>query len=209
MAATPRRRYAPRLPPEERREQLLDATLEIIGESGYGGVSMEAIARTAGVTKPVVYDLFGNLGGLLRALFDREEETALAALTEAIPFSAPEEGRNPDEVLVAAASAFFAAVQARPAAWRLILLPVDGTPDAVRERVEHGRELIRRQVEDLVGWGLEARGGPSDLEPELASHALVALAEQAARMLILEPEHFPAERYTRFVEVLMRSLKRD
>ncbi len=207
MATSPKRRYAPRLPPEQRREQLLDATLDLIGESGYGGVSMEAIARAAGVTKPVVYDLFGNLGALLRALFDREEERALGALAEAIPFSAPED-RDPDEVLTTAAGAFFQAVQARPDAWRLILLPVDGTPDTVRERVERGRELIRRQVEDLVGWGLEARGGPVDLEAELASHALVALGEQAARLLILEPEHFPAERYTRFVEVLIASLKR-
>jgi AcrR family transcriptional regulator len=29
------RRYAPRLPPEERREQLLDATLSLIAEKGY------------------------------------------------------------------------------------------------------------------------------------------------------------------------------
>ena len=51
-----RRPYAPRLPPEERREQLIDAALEVILERGYARISIEAIARTAGITRPVVSD---------------------------------------------------------------------------------------------------------------------------------------------------------
>src|SRR5918994_6585818 len=79
---TPRRPYAPRMPPEERREQILDATLALVAEKGYESVSMEGIARVAGVTKPVVYDLFGTLADLLEALLKREEERALAQLAE-------------------------------------------------------------------------------------------------------------------------------
>ena len=206
MAASSKRRYAPRLPPEERREQLLDATLELIVDGGYGAVSMEAVARAAGVTKPVVYDLFGTLGKLLEQLFDREEERALGALTEAIPFSQPDE--DPDEVLIAAASAFFEAVGRRPHAWRLILLPVEGTPQAVIGRVERGRDLIRRQIEDLVQWGLDERGGPSGLEAELAAYAIVALGEQAARLLITEPERFTPARLDRNTRAVLRSLAR-
>ncbi len=48
--AKPRRRYAPRMAPEKRREQLIDAALSVIVHQGYEGVSIEAIARTAGVT---------------------------------------------------------------------------------------------------------------------------------------------------------------
>src|SRR5690242_13726806 len=57
-AARGRRRYAPRMAPEQRREQLLDAALSVILEQGYSGVSIEAIARAAGVTRPVIYDHF-------------------------------------------------------------------------------------------------------------------------------------------------------
>src|SRR4030088_2214244 len=81
----PRRRYAPRMPPEERREQLIDAALEVILEQGYSGVSIEAIARVAGVTRPVVYDHFPNLGRLLHALIEREERYALAQLEQVVP----------------------------------------------------------------------------------------------------------------------------
>jgi AcrR family transcriptional regulator len=53
--------------PAQRREQLLDAALEVVLEQGYAGVSIEAIARMAGVTRPVIYDHFSNLEGLIHA----------------------------------------------------------------------------------------------------------------------------------------------
>src|SRR5580704_2057305 len=84
-APKPRRPYAPRLPPGQRREQLIDAALSVIVDQGYEGVSIEAIARTAGVTRPVIYDHFPNLGKLLRALIEREEDYALAQLAEVVP----------------------------------------------------------------------------------------------------------------------------
>src|ERR1700744_53823 len=84
-SAKPRRRYAPRMPPEKRREQLIDAALSVIVEQGYEGVSIESIARVAGVTGPVIYDHFSNLGRLLEALIEREEAYALAQLDDVVP----------------------------------------------------------------------------------------------------------------------------
>src|ERR1700726_4794746 len=84
-AAQTRRRYAPRMPPAQRREQLIDAALDVILEEGYSGVSIEAIARTAGVTRPVIYDHFPNLGRLLHALIAREERYALDQLEQVVP----------------------------------------------------------------------------------------------------------------------------
>src|SRR5690349_17158234 len=80
-----RRRYAPRMPPEQRREQLVDAALSVILEQGYGGVSIEAIARAAGVTRPVIYDHFPNLGTLLHALVEREERVSREQLERVVP----------------------------------------------------------------------------------------------------------------------------
>ncbi|MGI8864370.1 MAG: TetR/AcrR family transcriptional regulator, partial [Solirubrobacteraceae bacterium] len=50
-----RRRYAPRMPPEQRREKLIDADLSVILEEGYSSISLEGVVRVAGVTRPVVY----------------------------------------------------------------------------------------------------------------------------------------------------------
>ena len=73
------------MPPQQRREQLIDAALSVILQHGYGGVSIEAISRAAGVTRPVVYDHFPNLGRLLHALVEREERYALEQLEKALP----------------------------------------------------------------------------------------------------------------------------
>ena len=45
MPPTRRRPYTPRMPPQERRKQLLDAAIEIIARDGYAGVSIDAIEQ--------------------------------------------------------------------------------------------------------------------------------------------------------------------
>src|ERR1700759_4956785 len=74
-----------RLSAEERREQLLDVTRHIAGERGFHAISIEAVAREAGITRPVVYAHFKNLPALLQAMIDREGERSLAQLADVLP----------------------------------------------------------------------------------------------------------------------------
>jgi AcrR family transcriptional regulator len=196
-----RRRYAPRLPPEQRREQLLDAALSVILELGYSGVSIEAIARTAGVTRPVVYDHFPNLGPLLRALVEREERFALEQLEHVLP--ADTGSVEPRELLGGGVKRFLDAVASRPATWRIILLPPDGTPAIVREHVETNRASTLRRIEEVVELTLERPGAPAELDVELTARAIRDLGEEAGRMVLTDPERYPPERYERFVETII------
>ncbi|HTP18955.1 MAG TPA: TetR/AcrR family transcriptional regulator, partial [Solirubrobacteraceae bacterium] len=104
--------------PEQRREQLIDAALEVILERGYGGVSIEAIAREAGITRPVVYDHFPNLNRLLHAVIEREERISLEQLAEVVPERPGDHA--PGELLAAGVKRFLEAVTNRPATWRII-----------------------------------------------------------------------------------------
>jgi AcrR family transcriptional regulator len=195
------------MPSPQRREQLLDATLGLIATNGYAGVSMEAVARAAGVSKPVVYDLFPDRGALLRALLDREEGRALATLATVTP-AAPDPGADPDDLLVEGVIGFLRAVAANPTPWRLILTPVEGTPRAAREHVEAGRRAFAAQLEQLVDWGVRARGGPVGVDVELAAQAILALGEQSARLVLDDPERFDPDRVGRFVRGLLRAVGR-
>jgi AcrR family transcriptional regulator len=189
------------MPPEERRQQLLDAALGAILEQGYAGVSIEAIARSAGVTRPVVYDHFPNLGLLLQALFDREEQSALAQLAEVFP---TDPGlQDPVEVLAAGVGRFLKAVESRPATWRLILLPPEGTPEMVRRHVDANRTRTLAQIEQVVRWALAQPGWASGIDPELAARAIRAIGEEAGRTLLIDPESYPPERYEQFVVAIM------
>lgn len=195
------------MPPEQRREQLLDAALSVVLEQGYGGVSIEAIARAAGVTRPVVYDHFPNLGRLLHAVIEREERYSLEQLEQVVPGDLGE--RDPVEVLAGSVKRFLDAVVARPATWHLILLPLEGTPAIAREHVEINRARVLSRIEQLVRWAMQRGELPRDLDVELAARAINELGEQAGRMVLTDPDRYPPERYEQFVHSVMRLLWPD
>ena len=192
------------MPPEERREQLLDATLALIAGKGYESVSMEGIARRAGVTKPVVYDLFGSLADLLEALLEREEERALAQLAELMP--APAEDADPAQVLVDGLDAFLRAIETRPDAWRLPLMPIEAQPGIVSEQVERDRTAVAEQLASILRWGVERLEVPiSDVE--LLVQTIIVLAEEGGRKHLADPERYPRERLTAFTASLLDSIR--
>jgi AcrR family transcriptional regulator len=203
MAVSTRRKYSPRLPREERREQLLDAALHLIAEHGFGGVSMEAVAREADIAKTVVYDAFANQGELLEALLEREQERALTDVAGAVP--TPPIAGDPLEILVQSITTMLEAVRRHPDTWRLILLPADGTPPSLRANVERHREQLLRQLEPIVVWGLE-RLEPRQLDPELAAHAILFGAENFARLTLTQPRRFTPGRIADFVGALLAGL---
>ena len=201
QAGRPRRRYAPRVPPAQRREQLIDAALEVILEQGYSGVSIEAVARKVGVTRPVVYDHFPNLGRLLHALVEREERYAVAQLEQIIPDDPS--GHDPVELLPVGVRQFLDAVASRPATWRLILLPLEGTPAIVRRQVEKQRERMLERIERVTRSVVARPELPDDLDVELIARAIRDLGEEAGRQVLLDSKRYSPQRYEQFVHSVM------
>ena len=166
---------------------------------------MEGIARAAGVTKPVVYDLFGTLADLLESLLGREEERALNQLAELVPV--PSEDADPTQVLVNGLDAFLRAIETRPDAWRLILTPVEAQPRLVQEHVERDRGRIAEQLAAIVRWGVGRLEIPiSDVE--LLVDTIIVLAEQGGRLHLADPERYPRDRITAFAGSLLESVQR-
>ncbi len=174
----------------------------MIVEQGYQGVSIEAIARTAGVTRPVIYDHFPNLGTLLQALIVREEHHALQQLSAVVP-GEPEGRGEPAELFAAGVRRFLDAVASRPDSWRVILLPPEGTPAIVREQVEINRRVVQARIEAVVRWAIERTAIPEDLDVELSARAIRSLSEEAGRQVLIDSEAFSPERYERFVLAVM------
>jgi AcrR family transcriptional regulator len=69
-------RSAPRrLPPAERREQLIDAALTVAARDGHDRLAFEAVAKRAGVTRNLVYHYFpGGRQELVEAAVHRAGE---------------------------------------------------------------------------------------------------------------------------------------
>ena len=163
---------------EQRREQLLDAALQVLARDGYGRVSIDAIAREAGVTRPVVYGAFDGLGALLSALLDRQAARAIAQLTALLPAAAA----DPAEVV----GRLYDVVAGDPLTWR----PISGTEDTGRRPRADRRqpELVRARFAGL-------------LEPALRSTAIdleiASLRPRRDRRALRAPDPADPERLDR------------
>ncbi len=77
-SATPRSREDQRLVRgRETREQLLSAAIAVLGDEGYGAMSMRAIADRAGVRLSLVQYHFGSKRGLVEAVLEHFTEGLL------------------------------------------------------------------------------------------------------------------------------------
>ncbi|MEV0968917.1 TetR family transcriptional regulator [Microtetraspora glauca] len=71
----------------ERREQLIQIGRALFAEKGFDGTSVEEIAASAKVSKPVVYEHFGGKEGIYAVVIDREMQRLLTLVTQALSAS--------------------------------------------------------------------------------------------------------------------------
>jgi AcrR family transcriptional regulator len=171
---------------DERRRQILDVTEHIVDTAGFHSVTIDRVAREAGITRPVVYTHFGDLEGLLHALVDRGNRRTLEALARIVP-TAP--GGKPEDVLLGALERFLETVHEDPAIWRLALLPPESAPAILSERIARDRANVVRALATVVEPWLD---GAAD--PVLVARSLVAMSEEWARVVLEDPEHATVER---------------
>ncbi len=100
-----------RMEASQRRRQLLDAALTQFGELGYTATSMNDIALSAGVTKPVLYQHFESKKDLFLEVLTDTANELVAKTTEAV--DAATSGRLELESAVHAYVDFFGAEPGR------------------------------------------------------------------------------------------------
>ncbi len=78
-----------RLSAAKRRVQLIGVGKKVFAERGYEATSVEVLAKRAKVSKPLIYEHFGGKEGLYAVIVDREIETVVARISEAIASGTP------------------------------------------------------------------------------------------------------------------------
>lgn len=193
------------MPIEQRRQQLLDAALTLIVRDGYAGVTIEAVAAEAGVTKPVVYNAYANLTDLLTALLDRTHHDSLNQILATFPTD-PDRLKSP-HVAAEIARGWAKAVREHPHTWTPALLAGPHTPAKVHERVEEGRTVIRDALTGFIAGG-------RDLDETTArryrwtAHIVLAAAEHFGRMILTDPDAITDDEIGTLFEDMIRGLVR-
>ncbi len=166
-----------RLPRAERMEQTVAAAHALFAERGYAAVTMDGVAAAVGVTKPLLYNYFGNKEQLYLACLERAGDGLIATVVDAVG-----ETSEPPEALRAGLRAFFGFVDQDRAAWAVLFdetLPAGGE---IAERVAGYRTRLR----DLVAASLldqmqEGRRERARTEVEALSTAVMGAAEALVR----------------------------
>ncbi len=159
-----------RLTADARRRQLFDVALGLFAEHGYAATTMDDIAETAGVTKPLVYQHFDSKRALYLELMDVFSRELVSRIVTA---TARAEG--PRQQVELGFAAYFEQMVDNEKAFRLLYgrdAPDDLELGEALRRVE---ETIAQAIDPLIDAGLD---------PEhrlLLAHAVVGMAEGASR----------------------------
>ena len=202
VQAAPERRRAAHLGPQRRRPLVLDAAMDVFLEHGFEGASMDAIAESAGVSKPVVYDCFSSKAELFKALFQREEARVMGEIRAALSVDV---AGPPEDALAGAYAAFLRAVADSPDAYRVVLLGEGGTNAAVARRIRQGRDQqVAAAAAAARRWLAPAE--PGEREMELFGELMIGLGEAGARALLAGAEWEPDELAARLARVAVAAL---
>ena len=185
-----------RVPRAVRERQLLDLAEELFAERGYGGASMEELARRAGVTKPVVYELFGSKEGLFTACVDRTIERLASDISAAVRAET-----DPETRLRAGGLAFIRFAAGNRVTWELMSMGGKFAEKARAVRSSQA-ELVRGLMAEMATEGTDPR------ELEVAAHAVNAAYEGVAHWMWDHPD-VPIEQIADWIaDVLMPGLRR-
>ena len=166
-----------RLSRDDRMEQTLEVAHGLFAERGYAAVTMDEIAAAVGVTKPLLYNYFGNKERLYIACMQRAGD----ALTETVA-SAVAATSSPGDALGAGVHAFFAFLDSDRAAWAVLFDETLPNHGEIADRVGEYRGRILEFVSgSMVALVPERSRKGARIEIEALSSALLGSAEALAR----------------------------
>ena len=166
-----------RLSRSDRMEQTLGVAHGLFAERGFADVTMDEIAAAVGVTKPLLYNYFGNKERLYIACMEQAGDSLIRTVGAAIA-----ETGSPGDALGAGVRAFFRFLDSDRAAWAVLFDETLPNSGEVAEKVASYRDQIVALVsQSLLAQLPEARRGAARIEIEALSAALLGAAEELAR----------------------------
>ena len=187
-AKTKRRMRAP-----ERRRQLLEVARKVFGRRGYHTVTMDDVAREAGVTKPILYDHFPSKRELYLALLEADLANLQKRLSEAL-----ESSRGNRERIRASFQTYFDFVDEHAEGFRLLMQEAVGGDRHFQDLVFKFRDEVLERVTEVIVR--ESKGNLDRDEAQDVALGLIGMAEMVAQR---NPASSKSER-SRTVDTLVR-----
>ncbi|UYB38362.1 TetR/AcrR family transcriptional regulator [Streptomyces sp. Je 1-4] len=184
---TPRRGDGPDEPTfteRARREQLIDATIDVISTRGYPATSLSAIAERAGLSKAAVLYHFSSKDKLTRAALEQVMERFSAYVTERLA-----RADGPRDAIVAYVRAMIGYQQANRRQVRVIteMLLDDGEGTRLKTPGSHDTHGRRQALADLLTEGQKA-GVLREFDPQTVALAIGGAIDGVIAHWLAHPE---------------------
>ena len=189
-----------RVPRPVRERQLVELGEQLFAERGFAKASMDELARRAGVTKPVIYELFGSKEGLFRACLEGLALRMAEEIADAARAADTAEAPDPEARLRAGGLAFLRFASENRVAYELLY----------EGRFSDAATTVRRRQAALI-LELMRELAPENVDPrelEVAANAVNSAYEGVAHWMWDHPETDVDRLADWTVELLLPGLRR-
>lgn len=186
----------------DQQRRILRATGELIGEHGYGDVTVEMIVKRAHVSFKTFYKHYPGKEECLLALCERAYESSEATIRERL---AARPAEWPEQVGLVLTS-LFELIAAEPVAARAVIVESPTAGPALRERYEEATKALVPLFR--AGREFNPRGGelPATIEETLAGSVFWSAYQ---RLIVGEAEQLPSSLPVLLELVLRTYLSQD
>lgn len=174
------------MPRAQRAQQMVSVASRVFAERGFADVSMDEIAASVGVTKPMLYSYFGSKEGLFAAC----AEEAGAHLRTHLAHIALAGDDRPDERLWGGILAVFTFVEGNREGWMLLYPPGADQRGPLGAGADHAREDMAGLLSGLFEQVAARQGVPEEMQRHLEpiAHAFTAATIATASRWVNEAD---------------------
>lgn len=168
---------------KESRQKILDAALEVFARHGYYSASVSEIAKTAGISKGLMYNYFKSKEDMLNELMIGMME---ALMCEYMPLKQGQKFTRDD--IINFINVGIDLVLEKPQYWKLyfsVALQPDVMAIVFDKMMEMGQPYMMAMIEYFRNKGVE--------NPELTMRYFSAVMDGIQMHCMLDPKTFPAE----------------
>jgi AcrR family transcriptional regulator len=170
MSTTPPTQSRRRMPRAEREDKMLEAAGAAFATHGFHDASMDEIAQSAGISKPMLYNYFGSKRGLYVAYVERSGHQLIASMRTA---ASPDE--PPNERLRAGILAFLTYAEEHGSGWAILHREAIAQGGPLAAEVSELRERVASMLTALF-------------KDEAFAHAFVGAGEALAGWWLAHPQ---------------------
>ncbi len=192
---------------EQRKNQILDAAMQVFARLGFHKARMDDVAQEAGVSKGLLYWYYKNKDALIAAILDRLFSQEMRHLHNALATPGP----VTDRLLALGRESAQHMLSLKflvPIAFEFYALA--GRNAHVRSALQRYYAQYRQNLTQLIEEGIASGEFRADTQAEAVAQTIIALFEGLVLLWVVDPEQVPlAEHIEQSFSLIVRSIRAE